>query len=520
MASLIEKTLGEDIEQSSVATAPFLYPVEPNHASARLMALIADLNVAAVAYCFWKGSHRLAPALAGDSDLDLLVARVERDRIWKILTRHEFKYWPDISSREHPAMMSFLGYDEANNTINHVHVHFGLVFGDSLLKSYRLPGEESFIGRSVYHPVFPVRVLDPADEALLLIVRVHFEMRWFDVVAGRNRGALRQKNAVAVAELASRVSQTELHDRAAEIFSNELASEMAVDFAVGKCARSNRRMRLAISKELVARRMYGGLETGVRTIARSVRFAANAVNKRYLRWPRPWGRRAPGGGIVIAFVGVDGSGKSTQVSSACQWLGREADVISTYFGTGDGRASLMLMPLKALAPVISRFIKIKPAGASHGNVSDRPPGLLYSLLFAVWATAVALEKRHKIISSRRAASRGFIVIADRYPQNEILEFNDGPRLTRLPYAPNWLRRFEASVYALAHRTPPDLVVKLHVGPDAVQAREPEMSPRLVAQRIAWLEQLKFPGARVISVDARVPLQQVTRTVRREIWKVL
>ena len=59
MASLIEKTLGEDIEQSSVATAPFLHPVEPNHASARLMALIADLNVAAVAYCFWKGSHRL-----------------------------------------------------------------------------------------------------------------------------------------------------------------------------------------------------------------------------------------------------------------------------------------------------------------------------------------------------------------------------------------------------------------------------------------------------------------------------
>jgi thymidylate kinase len=231
-------------------------------------------------------------------------------------------------------------------------------------------------------------------------------------------------------------------------------------------------------------------------------------------------RRAPAGGVLIAFVGVDGSGKSTQVAETSQWLSAEIDVLTSYFGTGDGPASLFLRPIKFAAQAVGARLRVKPKGASHGNVSDRPPGAVYSILFVFWAMAVALEKRLKLAAAQRAVARGFVVIADRYPQNEIAMYNDGPLLHRIPRAPGWLRQLEWSVYECARRTPPDLLIKLRVGAGAVARREPEMRADLIAQRIAWLEELSCGGANSVSIDASLPLAEVTRIVRRVVWDIL
>jgi hypothetical protein len=47
-----------------------------------------------------------------------------------------------------------------------------------------------------------------------------------------------------------------------------------------------------------------------------------------------------------------------------------------------------------------------------------------------------------------------------------------------------------------------------------------MSPALIGERIAGLAALKFPGSRIVSVDARRPLDEVKRLVKREVWNVL
>jgi thymidylate kinase len=195
-------------------------------------------------------------------------------------------------------------------------------------------------------------------------------------------------------------------------------------------------------------------------------------------------------------------------------------VIPIYFGTGDGRPSLVLRPFKLMVPLIRRFIGTKPKGASHGKLSDRAPGPLYSALMMVWATVVAHEKRSKLLAVRRGANRGMIVITDRYPQDEIAGFNDGPLLLRLRGVPNWLRRLEASAYALSRRLRPDLVLKLDVLPETAARREPDMDRALISQRIADLRRLRFAGAPVITVDAEQPLKDVIRAVKREIWRLL
>jgi hypothetical protein len=167
-----------------------------------------------------------------------------------------------------------------------------------------------------------------------------------------------------------------------------------------------------------------------------------------------------------------------------------------------------------------RLLGSKPKCASHGKVSGRPPGLLYSLLLMVWALAVAVDKRKKLAAARRGTNRGLIVLTDRYPQDQIHGFNDGPLLTRLTAVPHWLRRFESAAYALARRLPPDLVIKLVVTPETAARREPNMDPAVIRERIASLQRLEFPGARVVCVDAEQPLAEVIRAVKQEIWRLI
>jgi hypothetical protein len=138
----------------------------------------------------------------------------------------------------------------------------------------------------------------------------------------------------------------------------------------------------------------------------------------------------------------------------------------------------------------------------------------------VWAAAVAREKRTKLLAARRAASRGLVVVTDRYPQNEIRGFNDGPLLTRLAWAPSRLRRWEARVYALAQRLPPDLVIKLIVRPETAARREPEMAPTVIEKRIEAIPRLAFSGARIVSINAEQPLADVVRAVKQEIWRMV
>jgi hypothetical protein len=223
---------------------------------------------------------------------------------------------------------------------------------------------------------------------------------------------------------------------------------------------------------------------------------------------------------VIAVVGVDGSGKSTVVAAIRAWLDSEVDVVPLYFGTGAGRPSLLLRPFKWLVPLITRGLKTKPKGASHGKISDQPPGLLYSLLLTVWATVVAREKRSSLLAARRGAQLGLVIVSDRYPQDEIAGFNDGPLLTRLSRVPNWLVRFEAAAYMLARRLPPDLVVRLDVLAETAARREPDMDPTLIRQRIADLRRLTFAGARTVRIDAEQPVNDVIRAVQHKIWRLL
>ena len=482
--------------------------------------LLTDFSQQNICYCYWKSGRRLYSVLTAERDLDLLIAAHDLHRAEAILLARDFKLFPSIANRDHPSLLSFLGYDESSGRLVHVHLHIRLVIGQQLLKEYHLPWEDVLLARAVSHSLVPIRMLDATTEALMLAVRGGLELTRLDPVTLSTWDATTRKFAMDRIHVAARIDPTALRELATALLNAELAAMVVDVINADQPLEHQRRFRRHLARHLAIYRTYNPFEARLRSALRTVQSVVGKLNRNVLHLPRPWGRRAPGGGRVVAIVGVDGSGKSTVTRAIQEWLGAEIDVVPIYFGTGDGRPSLLLRPFKLMVPLIRRLIKTKPQGASHGKISNRAPGPLYSALMMVWAVVVAHEKRGKLLAARRGADRGMIVLTDRYPQDEIIEFNDGPLLNRLSNAPNSLRRFEASAYALTRRLRPDLVIKLDVFPETAARREPDMDPALISRRIADLRGLTFRGARVITVDAEQPLKDVIRAVKREIWRLL
>jgi thymidylate kinase len=485
-----------------------------------LMAVLSDFGRQTISYCYWKSSRRIQSVLAGEADLDLLIARQDQHRAEEILLRRGFKLFPSVALRDHPAILSYLGYDEPSGRLVHLHLHFRLVVGERLHKNYRIPWEADILTRAVPHPTLPVMMLDPASEAVLLGVRACLELHRLDPVTRRGwRNTLTRFEADRK-QLAEAIDRAQLTRRACQLLGDGLGAMLADSIHGEGSLEENDRLRPAMRKHFAPYRTYNTPEARLRSALRAIHWAAGGLNRFYLHLPRPWARRAPGGGCVVALIGIDGSGKTTVTTTIRAWLGSEIDVMPVYFGTGGGRPSLLLRPFKLMVPLATLLLKVKPRGSSHGKVSKDAPGWLYSLLLMIWAAVAAREKRTKLLAASRGASRGLVVVTDRYPQNEIPGFNDGPLLTRLARAPSWFRKWEASTYALAQRLPPDLVIKLIVTPETIARRETDMDSTVIEKRIEVIPRLAFSGARVVSINAEQPLADVIRAVKQEIWQML
>jgi hypothetical protein len=487
---------------------------------ALLLTTLSGFHRQEISYCYWKSSKRIQSVLAGEADLDLLVARDDQHRAQAILLERGFKLFPSVAMRDHPSILSYLGYDEPSGRLIHIHLHLRLIVGERLHKNYRIPWETEILARAVPHPTLAVKIMDPASEAVLLAVRACLELGRLDPVTLRGWRTMLARFELDRKRLADTLDRTQLTSRACQLLGDDLGAMVASAISGEEPLEKSRHLRRAIRRHFAPYRMYNAFEARLRSAARAVHWAAGGLNKFHLHLPRPWSRRAPGGGCVVALVGIDGSGKSTVSAAIRAWLGSEIDVMPVYFGTGGGRPSLLLRPFKLMVPLLTPLLKNKPKGSSHGKVSTAPPGLLYSPALTVWAAVVAREKRTKLLAARRAASRGLVVMTDRYPQNEITGFNDGPLLTRLAWTPSWLKEWEASAYDLAERLPPDLVIKLVASPETIASREPDMDTAVIEKRTGDLPRLAFSGASIVAINAEQPLADVIRAAKQAIWRIL
>jgi hypothetical protein len=499
--------------------------------------LFDRLHEADLTYCHWKSNEHLGAVVHGLTDLDVLVDRRRAEDLSHILAGVGFRRFMAPPLRAYPAVEDYLGFDEETGRLVHLHLHYQLTLGQRHLKGYRLPWEAQLLATRHLDTAYGVYVANPAVELLLLLVRAALKHRARDWMRRRSENNRRRDTVDFARELAwlregaadatVRETARSLLGLAADeplrrLLEEPLAADRLIAFAT------------AIRPVLGRHRTYGRLEAAFRAWLRELQWLTDAVNRRYLHRPTPLRRVSPRGGTVVVLLGSDGSGKSTLAKTLVVWLGVKLDVIPIYFGSGDGPGAFYRLPMRLahrlLRPIWRRGGEQLPPD-EKGRPSARVPtrtGIIGSVRAAArvpWALALSCEKRGKLRRMTRARNRGMIVICDRFVQNEVLGFNDGPLLAHWREHP-WrvcraLAAWEAKPYAEPALDPPELVIKLIVTPAVAVGRRPEMSLEAVAKRVRAVRSLPFPRTtRVVELSADAPFDEVAKAAKRFVWDEL
>src|SRR5262245_215577 len=76
-----------------------------------------------IRYCHWKSNIRLAEALGGDDDVDLLIDRCDASEFYRILFDTGFKLAKSRGGIGHPGVVHALAIDENRIELVHLHIY-------------------------------------------------------------------------------------------------------------------------------------------------------------------------------------------------------------------------------------------------------------------------------------------------------------------------------------------------------------------------------------------------------------
>src|SRR6185295_3361565 len=192
--------------------------------------------------------------------------------------------------------------------------------------------ENRFLETRVWDDEHQIFRVEPNLELLTLLVRAAVKLQVSDLLsqlAGRPyvRGGLK----VEYEWLSSRIERAGVLELGRELLGPQVELPLAhlVDGPLTTGALL--RFRRAARGELDRFRTYGRLTSVGLQALRVMAWTVAGVNRKLLRSPRPLRRTIPSGGLVVAFLGSDGSGKSTVVQEVGRSYASKIDVYRVYF---------------------------------------------------------------------------------------------------------------------------------------------------------------------------------------------
>jgi thymidylate kinase len=496
-----------------------------------VIALVEALLRARVPFCAWKSNEHLTAACAGETDLDLLVDREHATVLREIVAGLGIKALvPPVDGR-HPATEHFLGLDDATGTLFHVHVQYELVLGEKYIKNYMLPMERVFLDST--QQLTGVPVPRPEVELAVLATRTLLKYRLRDIVKDTLHVRSPGVPAETRAEIAWLRNRTTIADVRALLQQPDgvLPVEPICAFLelVERTTRGGTapfRLRAQVRRALRPYRRRGTARAGIA-------YARGAwLRGRRLRTKPADLRMMPvAGGGAVAFVGPDGSGKSTLTGAVDGWLGWKLQTRVYYLGSK--APSVRSRALYIVFRALRRTHRASSARFEHGAELSAPIAGVRDTVRALHCLSIGRDRSRRYRRALREARTGRVVIFDRFPleslsRREDHRLFDGPQIpsvlpaSRHPIA-RWLAAAEARLYRQFRL--PEHVVMLEVEPDVAIARKPDHDEQVVTTKCEALGELVHlaeaeEGVHVARVDANQPADVVLREVKDVVWHVV
>ncbi len=479
--------------------------------------LLDRFNSDEIVYCHWKSNQHFGDALVGIDDLDILIERSQYGQVMGILRDLHYKRFYIPAARTYVGIEDFLGFDYEQGKLVHLHLHSRLVVGEKHLKGFHLPLEQAILARRRFDENHNVYMSSCFDELLLLILRLGMKIRKRDIL----KSHLIAGSAKAEFDWLKSCTPdfTEKLDKAEWLTDRIKKSVISIYNGKHNWAEFTK-LKHYLYTDLSPYSQGSALHNTFMRNYREFKRIILEINKRFLRTNNTFTRRRPAtGGVMIAFLGSDGAGKSSSVAAVYKWLFEFMDVRFFYLGSGDGNSSILRVPLKVGLKAARKLGIVKsPDHINNSGFSDNKnvkPGLAKK----IWVYTLAVERIRKLRNANRCRIRGFIVLTDRYPQSEFTGLSDGPRLNA---AAGIAGKKEQECFRIAGLCPPDLAIKLIVPPEVAAQRKPgEINLETSRKLTERVKQIRFSDrTRCIEIDAAQEQEKVWLDIKCAIWDAI
>jgi len=486
--------------------------------------LFSELNKKDLGYCHFKSNDHLDAGLNGYTDLDIVVSRHDSLDFTKTLLEFGFKRTDAGFGVRNHSREGYLGFDSETGRLVYIDLHFTIVIGKNRIREYSLTQfSKEIIENRILDQESSVFIASPSHEFLLLLFRASIKVRFRDRLKelyGRkffDEDWQSQHNW-----LAQRSDIENIHKLLIDKFQQD--AHILINFFRSYPSMNDLfYFKRIYKKKFLGSLKYGGLLSTFGMFVKEVNGFMCFINRRFLSHSLPMNRRyLSKGGIFIAFIGVDGAGKSTQIKNILEFLSWKLDVSQVYLGAGDGRSSWHRAILIRLRRLIEK--DSKPSKSFRKKTGQEEKLSVKKFAKIIWAISLMIEKNSKLKKYHRQSKRGVVVVSDRYPQNNVKNFNDGPLLSKFININNkfsllrWIAKKEEIIYSSKKYPPPDLVIKLVVDPEVSIQRGQSTSVDYLNKRIDAVNAIEFPKpCKIIEVDASLSTEDVFKEISTVIW---
>lgn len=460
-------------------------------------------NENGVRYCNWKGTSKIEEALNGVSDIDILMSDDCCHSASNLLKETGFVKAKTQWVYRFKCIEDWIGFDSDTGKFLHIHLHYRMIAGHPFTMEYTLPWKDDVLANRILLEN-GVYTISAEWELLVFLIRngIEYPNKKIGSDGLFKKSAIDEYNYIRgkadnkkSAEIISVIYDS---DAPAVISLLKKSNFDKADFALLSKATKN-----VLKKTFIWRGWYSCLS--------KTRGFVDAHLSRHLRqtlWiPQ---RKTLPRGSVIAFLGQDGSGKSTVTTEIEKWLSWKLEVAHFYLGSGE----------EYYNPWRRRLIK--RLNKSNSIISQIiSPWLYFSDLLA--ASRYVLKT---VRTAHRYANKGGTALLDRFPQVQYPGINDGPKiraelLDRVPNAFKWIAQIYAKREELnlekAVQLAPDVVIKLMLSPEESLRRKPFENKEMVEKKHDIIKSLTFNGSQVEIVDAEQDYNQEILQIKSIVW---
>lgn len=491
-----------------------------------------------VNYCHWKSNEHLGAGLDGLTDLDILMESNNREKGVQILRDLNFIQCNSQYGSRYPYVEDWIGFDMETGSLVHIHLHFMMVTGHRGLKEYNLPWGTRVLETKILNDEYQVYISDPNYELVTLYTRIGLKSNKSKLKkAKRNEFELADDVKKEIAYLKKRISWVKVRSivlQYYEAYGEDLLEIMHGDNLGPKEYISLNKYSKQIMKRysrfsmpsLYVKQLSFDYIFRIRTILRN-HGGCNIIVKKVPKDSEP---------LTIAFIGQDGSGKSTVASDIEKWLMWKLDSKRFYLGSGENYKGYMQILLQYLSSFYRKNIKGKNF-EKKDNLSDKTSqtkqsiskntygfaSILYDYLTMIKYKNIAKDAYKNVIKANKYAKKGGIPIFDRFPQIEFKGIYDGPKIytkykfERFGIVYRFYSRLEKKYINKIQSYQPALVFKLILPPEESIRRKPFDDMKEIRKKAKITKELLFDKSLVYEIDAMQSYSQELIEIKRIIW---